>query len=515
MAESREMTVGRFVTAANAVTIGGFWREHAKDELRTRKDHEFLKFLSPCWEKKYIAKVFYAKETIFEAFVQELLSMPIKLLLALYLVYPRYLFNMGPAYMFSRGVETLRIDGYLTLVLLTHGELVTFHRLMKYGEPLSMGKTHSSIDTYSYKCAAGLKPLLVEYLLMQNRHLTGEESNPKTRDEWREANSGNPLLTDLCLAMRSDPLGVIRGLGEVVSSIYGPAVTYTFPDPLVAAYRNSVVHMTLISVLNGTALNWFRLEMLTARMSNTVLFGKVKDPELVVLNFRGQLHCRIGGKREGPIEFYPKFWNLNPLMADGQEILRIPAWKNSFELVKRELEATLEKEILPATVPEFPTVRRRTLGMNSPMVVPSLLARATVEKQQREFTDGWDPLFIGHTVPVYFHTCDIKINSWTTQAKKLRGSMAPNFEVRDMLRMLDQASLENMLPAWDDGRKIVEEGHIALKDEMKFPTRKYRAPYGLEQVDMKQKEKELDAAGSLYVALTEYKKQDPATLSPL
>ena len=56
-------------------------------------------------------KVFFAGSTIFEAFVQELLNMPINLLLALYLVYPCYLFNMGPAYMFSRDVETLRIDG--------------------------------------------------------------------------------------------------------------------------------------------------------------------------------------------------------------------------------------------------------------------------------------------------------------------------------------------------------------------------------------------------------------------
>ena len=201
VAESREMTVARFVTAANEVTIGGFWREHAKGELRMRKDHEILRFLSPCWEKKYMAGVFCAKETIFGAFVQELLSMPISFLLALYLVYPRYLFNMGPAYMFSRGVETLRIDGYLTLVLLTHGELVSFHRLMKYGEPLSMGKTHSSIDTHSNKCAAGLKTLLLEYLLMQNRHMTGEEKNPKTKDEWREVNGDIPLLTDLCLAI--------------------------------------------------------------------------------------------------------------------------------------------------------------------------------------------------------------------------------------------------------------------------------------------------------------------------
>ena len=69
----------------------------------------------------------------------------------------------------------------------------------------------------------------------------------------------------------------------------------------------------------------------------------------------------MGGKREGPIETYPKFWNLNPLTADGQEILRILV-RPPLE-VKRELEATLEKEILPATVPEFPTVRKMTLGM--------------------------------------------------------------------------------------------------------------------------------------------------------
>ena len=155
--------------------------------------------------------------------------------------------------------------------------------------------------------------------------------------------------------------------------------------------------------------------------------------------------------------------------------MRIPAWKKSFELVKRELEAILEKEILPATIPEFPMVRRMTLGMNSSLVVPSLFARAAAESQQREFNDGWDPLFIGYTAAVYFHTCDIIINSWTTQAKKMRGSMPPKFEVQEILRTLDLAGLGNLLPVWDDGRMIVKEGHIALKHEMKFTTRKYRA----------------------------------------
>ena len=154
--------------------------------------------------------------------------------------------------------------------------------------------------------------------------------------------------------------------------------------------------------------------------------------------------------------------------------------------------------------------------MNNPLVVPSIFARATTEELQKDFTDGWDPLF---TAAVYFHTSEAKINSWTTQAKKMRGSLPPPpppaYEVRKVLRTLEREGLENMLPVWDDGRMIVKEGHIALTDDMKFATRKYKAPYGLEQVEMRQEGKELDAAGQLYVALTEYKRLDPATPSPL
>ena len=161
--------------------IGGFWIEHGKGELKTKKNHEILRFLSPCWEKKYLSRMFYAGDTIFEAFVQVLLNMSINLMLALYLVLPRYLFKKGPAYMFNRGVGTLRIDGFLTVVILTNLELTAFH----CGEPLWVRKAHPGVETYSNNCAAGLKKLIVEYLLMQNRYLSGEERNPKTREEVR------------------------------------------------------------------------------------------------------------------------------------------------------------------------------------------------------------------------------------------------------------------------------------------------------------------------------------------
>ena len=53
-------------------------------------------------------------------------------------------------------------------------------------------------------------------------------------------------------------------------------------------------------------------EHLRAQISKKVWFGKIKDPEMIVLNFRGQLQCRMDGKRQVPIEFYPKFWILDP-----------------------------------------------------------------------------------------------------------------------------------------------------------------------------------------------------------
>ena len=73
---------------------------------------------------------------------------------------------------------------------------------------------------------------------MQNRYLTGEEKNPKTKEEMKEVNGG-----------------IVSGFGEVVTCINGPVVTYAFPDPLVAAYRNSVAHVSLISALDGSALD--------------------------------------------------------------------------------------------------------------------------------------------------------------------------------------------------------------------------------------------------------------------
>ena len=109
-----------------------------------------------------------------------------------------------------------------------------------------------------------------------------------------------------------------------------------------------------------------------------------------MLKFRGQLQCRNGGKREGPIEAYLKFWNWNQVAKNTREVLRIPGWKKSFDFAKREQETILEWDVLPITIPEFPAVRRMTLGTNSPMVVPSIYARGALKQQRKAFTHSWE-----------------------------------------------------------------------------------------------------------------------------
>ena len=219
-----------------------------------------------------------------------------------------------------------------------------------------------------------------------------------------------------------------------------------------AAYRHIVVHVSI----DGTILNWCRQEDLRTRMSETSTLREGKEPRSNSDQLQGSTEMQDKGERKGPIEVYSKFWNLNPIAKDTKEVLRIPAWTKSFKFTKKELEILLEQDVLPAAIPDFLTVRRLTLEMNSRMIVPFLHKRTTVEQHKTTFTDSWDPLWM-----------------------------------------------------------ILEEGHVALKDEMKFSERKYLAPYGLQEVELQQEGRKLVAAGVLHVPLTEYKAADPTITSPL
>ena len=123
---------------------------------------------------------------------------------------------------------------------------------------------------------------------------------------------GMPLLTDLSSAIRPDPLALIRGATEFVTVIYGPAVTFAFPDVKVEAYRRSVLHLNLISAVDGSALNWFEQHVLPEHMSEDLLFAKISGPDMTVVNFDDLFRDRMGEVDRGHIEVFPKLRNLRP-----------------------------------------------------------------------------------------------------------------------------------------------------------------------------------------------------------
>ena len=83
------------------------------------------------------------------------------------------------------------------------------------------------------------------------------------------------------------------------------------------------------------------------------MFGKIKNPELTVLNFSGQLQCRMDVKRQGLSEVYPKFWKIKPLEKQAGEILIIPAWTEAFDLIRKSLGVNLERDVLSAPLRIF------------------------------------------------------------------------------------------------------------------------------------------------------------------
>ena len=182
--------------------------------------------------------------------------------------------------------------------------------------------------------------------------------------------------------------------------------------------------------------------------------------------------------------------------------MKIQAWLDSFDLIRKELEMIVERDVLPATLPEFPTLWRMTLRVRNLL---NLLARKVVKQRQREFTDDWDPLFIGYSAAAYFHSSEIKINSWTNAARKLRVSMQTKCDVCEAIRVLEKAGFENKDPIYDDGRVIVEEGLLSLKSASRCSPRTDVAPYGLKEVKLQYEGHRFVAANNHYVSVTKEK----------
>ena len=235
LAENAGEKTAEFVNRMCQITLETFWTQEVKGQEGFERTDSMLEGLGAGWTASFLAKVYpKVSHYLIKEFLQAVVKVSIVELIALFVTFGAENFVKGPVILLTDGIQNLRLDGLLTLIAITHGNLGGLMKLARC--PEQMKERVRNLDTLlsSISCSKiALEPEKTRQL--------------KERKMSRRHVGGMPLLTDLSLAMRIDPLALIRGVTEIVTVIYGPAVTFAFPDVKVEAYRRSVLHPNLIS----------------------------------------------------------------------------------------------------------------------------------------------------------------------------------------------------------------------------------------------------------------------------
>ena len=235
-----------------------------------------------------------------------------------------------------------------------------------------------------------------------------------------------PLLTDLAVMMRIDPLALVHGLREFVTVVYGPVISFVFPDVQVKAYRNSVLYVNLVSVADCSALNWVEQKELRGLASDDRLFGRIAEPCWMLMDFNNKFKCRMGREDLSHVQFKPKLWNLRPVVKDSGETMRVPLWPEPYANVKEKQQAWLSgSRPLPDQCPRYPPIRRTLLGVTSPAIAPRIGAARDAEERMLNWSGGMELHFISWNVAA-MHTFDFTFpDAWSRKKIKAPPSRRP------------------------------------------------------------------------------------------
>ena len=153
-------------------------------------------------------------------------------------------------------------------------------------------------------------------------------------------------------------------------------------------------------------------------MSEDLLFAKISEPEMTVINFDDHFRDRMGEVERGHIEVFPKLWNLRPYDKTNGEITRVPRLTAAYHKVREETKDWGDYKKLPEAISEFPLIRRMLLGAVSVVQTLRLRAFETNERRVGNFVGTMDPYFVGRNA-AYYSTNDLH-----TRIKRREGEQA-------------------------------------------------------------------------------------------
>ena len=243
-----------------------------------------------------------------------------------------------------------------------------------------------------------------------------------------------------------------------------------------------MLHLNLISAVDGSALDCCERHVLRELMSEDLLFAKILEPEMTVVNFDDHFLDRMGELERGHIEVFPKLWNLRPYDNTNGEITRIPRLTAAYHKVREETKGWGDYKKLPEEIPDFPLIRRMLLRAVSTVQTPRLRAFVTNERRVANFSETMDPCFVGRNSAVLQHMRF----AYTDQTTRRRISNAATLKPGVFDKDWAQLNLARMRMR---GRAELPEASLILtsvKPESTvggtLQTRTLLAPFGYEEI---------------------------------
>ena len=180
LAENAEEKSAEFVNGVCQVTLEAFWTQKVKKKERFDRSDSMLEGLTAGWSAFFSAKIYpslsrYLIKEFLEVSIVELLArrsiveVSIVELLALFVTFGAVNFVKGPAILLTEGVQSLRLDGLLTLIAITHGNLGGLMNLTRYPEQMRENRRKFDVKQATDSCnkIKDMRHTLIQYLLQK------------------------------------------------------------------------------------------------------------------------------------------------------------------------------------------------------------------------------------------------------------------------------------------------------------------------------------------------------------
>ena len=152
-------------------------------------------------------------------------------------------------------------------------------------------------------------------------------------------------------------------------------MSFAFPDMQVKAYKNSVLYVNLISVVDCSVLNRVEQKELRGLASDDRLFGRIAEPGWVLMNFNNHFKYRMGREDLSRVQFNPKLWNLRPVVEDSGLAGSIRTSQRKPARVAFWVQAAA------GPIPPIPTDKEDVVGSHISRLCPSLRSGSCCGKE--------------------------------------------------------------------------------------------------------------------------------------